>query len=188
MIWSYVRMTSLLVWLGAVEGILVAADIYERYTGTWLQWSTLSTRLKIILGVTVLAVAQYRAYRGLSVQKENDIERLKRELDAAKRRPYDEEHRRLAEQKVGALSEAGKDLIYFLLHTGRTESEELRRHCLHDPEFNGAVQGARSLGLVLGTMEPIVGRAGHQYFWEINQKFEIVLQDLLGRRNAHFFG
>lgn len=155
MIWSYVRATSVLIWLGMVEGFLVLADIYERYSGKWLQWSTVSTKLKVILGVTVLAVAQYRAYRDLRLKKEKDIQKLKNELDEAKRRPYDEEHRRLAEQKVDALSDAGKDLIYFLLHNGKTESEELRRHCLHDPEFNGAVQGGREQGLVLGTMEPI---------------------------------
>ena len=47
--------------------------------------------------------------------------------DSPKLRHYNEEHRRLAQQKVNALSEAGKDLVYFLLHHGKTEAASTQR-------------------------------------------------------------
>ena len=91
------------------------------------------------------------------------------------------------EQKLANLREISVDLLNFLLHHGKTEAEDLRRHCMHDPEFNDAIQRARDRDLVKGTMAPIPGRAGVQYFWEINPAFESALQDLIGGRQAVFF-
>lgn len=88
-----------------------------------------------------------------------------------KRKDHDEEHKRLAEQKVRQLQEGSLDLL-FLLHHGKTEAEDLRKHCLHDPIFNESAQRAGEQDLLRGTMAPIPGRAGLQYFWEINPMFE----------------
>jgi hypothetical protein len=78
-------------------------------------------------------------------------------------------------------------LLYFLLHHGKTEAQELRKHCLHDPTFDESVQRAGKQDLLRGTMAPIPGRAGLPYFWEINPMFETVLRDLVGVRQPHFF-
>lgn len=127
-----------------------------------------------------------REIENLKSTTNKEIENLKAERDAAKLRPYDEEHRRLAEAKVSKLPEESKDLVWFLLHHGKQESEELRKHCTHDPLFHAAVQRAREAGLVLDTQEN-PGRPNARYFWEVNPEFKAVLQDLLGRRESRFF-
>lgn len=104
-----------------------------------------------------------------------------------KHRDYDEEHRRLAGRAVNSLSEASKDLVYFLLHRGKTEAEELRRHCQHTPEYDDAVQRARQAGLVVDSQTANPGRSSVTYFWEVNPQFKSVLQDLLGKRDARYF-
>lgn len=115
------------------------------------------------------------------------LETAKSAKDLPEHRPYDEEHRRLAERKVNNLPEASKDLVYFLLHHGKTEAEELRRHCIHDPDFNDAVQRAREAGLVMHSHTGETSRPSVLYFWEVNPKFETVLRDLLGKREVRFF-
>jgi hypothetical protein len=150
------------------------------------------------LAVLSVLFASYRVWRNerryasaqleaIMSAKDTEIESLKAERDSLKRRPYDEEHRQLAESKVNKLSEVSKDLVCFLLHHGKTEAEELRKHCQHDPEFNDAVQRAREAGLVLNTQTGNPGRSSVLYFWEVNPQFETVLRDLLGKRVAQFF-
>jgi hypothetical protein len=109
------------------------------------------------------------------------------EIERLRHRPYDEEHRRLAELKVNALTEASKDLVYFLLHQGITEADELEKRCQHSPEYNNSLQHARREGLIVDTQMGNPGRSSVRYFWEVNPRFETVLQDLLGKRAAHYF-
>jgi predicted nucleotide-binding protein len=123
----------------------------------------------------------------ISLTKDKEIESLKAEVDSLKHLSYDEEHRRLAEGKVNKLPEESKDLVWFLLHHGKQELEDLRKHCTHDPLFNDAVQRAREAGLVIGTQEGNPARASVLYFWEVNSEFKTVLQDLLGKRAQGFF-
>jgi len=109
------------------------------------------------------------------------------EIEKLKRRPYDEEHKRLAEGKVNKLSEVGKDLVWFLLHYGETEYNDLWKRCRHTPELNDAVQRARREGLVIDIRTGNPGQATDRYFWKINPQFETVLQDLLGSRKTTYF-
>jgi hypothetical protein len=102
-------------------------------------------------------------------------------------RDYDEEHRRLAQEKLGRLTEEATDAVYFLLHHGEMEHEQLRKHCWHDPIFNDAIQRARGEGLLLDRQTGNAGRSNLQYFWKVNPKFESVLQELLGKRQPRFF-
>jgi hypothetical protein len=100
---------------------------------------------------------------------------------------YDEQHRRLAQEKLGRLTDESTDAVYFLLHHGETELEELRKHCWQDTIFNDAVQGARREGLLTDRQEGNPGRASVKYFWKVNPKFESVVQELLGKRQPRFF-
>lgn len=109
------------------------------------------------------------------------------EIEKLKHRPYDEEHRRLAENKVGGLSEVSKDLVSFLLHYGETEANELLKKCRHEPEFNNAVQRARIEGLVQDIRTGNPAQCTERYSWKINPQFETVLQDLLGSRKTTYF-
>jgi hypothetical protein len=102
-------------------------------------------------------------------------------------RDYDEEHRRLAQEKLSRLNEEATDAVYFLLHHGEMELEELRKHCWQDPIFNDAVQRARREGLLIDRQSGNPGRSSVQYFWKVNPKFESVLQELLGKRQPRFF-
>ena len=152
-------------------------------------WNTRHTQ-KVLWGclaILSLIVASYRVWRNERIAKQKELESLKNEIVLLKHRDYDDEHRRLAETKIGTLSEISKDLVYFLLHHGKQEAEELRKRCLHGPEFNDAVQRARDGGLVLGSQATIPGRFGLQYSWEINPKWEAVLGDLLGKRECRYF-
>ena len=109
------------------------------------------------------------------------------EIKRLKQRAYDEEHRRLAEGKVENLSEVSKDLVWYLLHYGETETTELWKKCRHTPEFNDATQRARDAGLVLDSRTGNPGQGRDRYFWKINAQFETVLQDLLGDRKTVYF-
>jgi len=60
LIWTYIRAVFGHWWVITIEGILVFADLFERIFGTWLVpplWA------KVTIGVAVIMVAQYRAYR-----------------------------------------------------------------------------------------------------------------------------
>lgn len=61
----YVRAVLRQWWVTSVEGLLVLTDVTERISGTWL---LPSTRVKVGIGLAVLTVAQYRAYRELLLQ------------------------------------------------------------------------------------------------------------------------
>lgn len=93
----------------------------------------------------------------------------------------------MAERKVNALTDSGKDLVYFLLHHGEMESNELERHCQNPAYYNEAIQRAREEGLAIATARPIAGRSGVHHFWSINPEFRPVLQDLLGKREVRYF-
>jgi hypothetical protein len=121
-------------------------------------------------------------------ERDNEIAKRSAEIEKLKHRDYDEEHRRLAERKVNALSEESKDLVYFLLHHGEMEADELKRHCQNPAYYDSAVQRASLERLVLGTQRGNVGRASVAYFWKVNPQFENVLRDLLGKReNPRYF-
>jgi hypothetical protein len=60
LIWTYIRAVFGHWWVITIEGILVLTDFIERIFGAWLVpplW------VKVTIGVAVLMVAQYRAYR-----------------------------------------------------------------------------------------------------------------------------
>jgi hypothetical protein len=63
--WVYVKAVSRQWWWLTIDGVLVLADITERTFTTWLQpamW------IKVTVGLAVLMIAQYRAYRELRKQ------------------------------------------------------------------------------------------------------------------------
>ncbi len=60
MVWAYVRAVFGHWWVITIEGVLVGLDLVERAFGTWLlppRWA------KVTIGVAVLVLAQYFAYR-----------------------------------------------------------------------------------------------------------------------------
>jgi hypothetical protein len=120
-----------------------------------------------------------------TAKRDIEIGKLDAEIEKLKHRPYDEEHRRLAESKVGGLSEVNKDLVCFLLHYGQTEANELLTRCKVPQEFN--VQRARDAGLVVDIRTGNPAQETARYFWKINPLFETVLQDLLGARKTIYF-
>ena len=140
-----------------------------------------------VLAVVSLLTACYRVWLDSVTELQRKVVELDSEIEKLKRGDYAEEHKRLAEQKLRHLEEGSLDLLYFLLHHGKTESEELRKHCLHDPIFNESVQRACEQDLVKGSTATIPGRSGVQYFWEITPAFEAVLRDLIGRRQSVYF-
>lgn len=135
-----------------------------------------------------LRSAKDQEIENLKAKTDIEIESLKAETAALKHRPYDAEHLRLAEGKLNKLSEMSKDLLWYLLHYGKTEADELQnQRCRHSPEFNEAVQRARDAGLVKNSYTGDMYRPSARYFWEINPHFEAVLRDLLGDRKTSYF-
>jgi hypothetical protein len=59
---SYARAVFREWWVILIEILLVMTDVVERVLGTWL---IPSSRTKVVLGLVVLVIAQYRAYRKL---------------------------------------------------------------------------------------------------------------------------
>jgi hypothetical protein len=59
---SYARAVFREWWVIVIEILLVMTDVVERVLGTWL---LPSSRTKVVLGLVVLVIAQYRAYRKL---------------------------------------------------------------------------------------------------------------------------
>src|SRR5580692_913043 len=62
---SYIRAVFREWWVILVEGLLVMSDVVERVLGTWL---LPSSRTKVVLGLAVLVIAQYRVYRKVLLQ------------------------------------------------------------------------------------------------------------------------
>jgi hypothetical protein len=61
-VWAYVQAVCRQWWAFVVDVLLVATDVTERIFGTWL---LPPTWVKVAIGVAVLVVAQYLAYREL---------------------------------------------------------------------------------------------------------------------------
>jgi hypothetical protein len=140
-----------------------------------------------ILVVCSIVWACFQVWRESLMAAQASVAALRDANEKLKERPYDVEHRRLAENKVDTLSEVSKDLVWFLLHHGETEGEELLKRCLQSPEYNDAVQRAREAGFVLDTQKGKPGRASISCTWKINPEFENVLKDLLGNRKPVYF-
>jgi len=141
----------------------------------------------VFRGAQALVAEKNKEIATVRSAKDKEIESLKNERDLLKQRPYDEEHRQLAEGKVNKLSEVSKDLVCYLLHYGETEADDLQKRCKHSPEYNDAVQRARDAGLVIDTQVGNPGRSSVRYLWKVNPKFETVLEDLLGQRKTIYF-
>jgi hypothetical protein len=62
---SYIRAVFREWWVILIEVLLVMTDAVERVVGTWL---LPSSRTKVVLGLAVLVIAQYRAYRKVLLQ------------------------------------------------------------------------------------------------------------------------
>jgi hypothetical protein len=93
---------------------------------------------------------------------------------------FDTEHRRLAKEKLGRLSEMSKNMVIYLLHHDKTEATELMKRCQLQEQFNEAIQQARGEGLMKDSVSGNPARPSTLYFWEINPSFEAVLRELLG--------
>lgn len=104
-----------------------------------------------------------------------------RNLEQLQHSEFDLEHRRLAEEKVGKLSQTSKELVRYLLHHGKTEADELAKQCRPSDRFYEAIQQARALGLVKDTATGNPARPSTLYFWEIHPSFEAILRDLLSK-------
>jgi hypothetical protein len=156
------------------------------FAAIYLQKAPLKLGFACLAALGVVG-ACYQVWRDSVIALQAEIATRDGEIERLKHRPYDDEHRRLAERKVNALTDAGKDLVYFLLHHGEIESNELERHCQNPTYYNEAIQRPREGGLVIATARPIAGRSSVHYFWSINPEFRPVLQDLLGKRVARYF-
>jgi hypothetical protein len=106
LIWDYIHAVFRHWLLLAIDGVLVLTDIIERTFTTWLQpplW------VKVTIGVGVLIVAQYLAYRDLRQQREKES----RETEA------------LASRADALLMEKAKSSASKLLFTTTWISEQL---------------------------------------------------------------
>lgn len=134
-----------------------------------------------------VVLACYRVWRDSVSALQRTIAARDAEIEKLAHRPYDEEHRRLAEQKLNSLPDFSQDLIYFLLHHGEIENGELQKRCQNPSIYNEALARARNEKLILDLPRQKVGRAGVDYFWKVNPEFQIILQDLLGKRDTRYF-
>ena len=74
-VWSYVRAVFREWWFIVAEVVLTLTDVLERIFGTWL---LPSTGKKIAIGIAVLVLAQYRAYRRLWLELQSERARKTR--------------------------------------------------------------------------------------------------------------
>ncbi len=170
---KYIRAVSKYWWVVLVGWLLGIVDLAERILGTW--WLP-TAWTKWAAGIVGLVTAQFLAYRDL--QRENDDQQT--EIERLQTRPYDLEHRRLAEGKVRNFPHTEKDLLRFLLHHGRTEQSQLQKQCQDHPAvFSTALGNVERAGLILRNEVPRPGRASIDLYWQINPTFEAVLRDLL---------
>jgi hypothetical protein len=102
-----------------------------------------------------------------------------RNLAVPQQGQFDSEHRRLAKEKLGKLSETSKSLVIYLLHHGKTEATDLMKKCRPQEQFNEAIQQARGEGLVKDSVSGNPARPSTLYFWEVSPSFEAVLRELL---------
>ncbi len=119
------------------------------------------------------------------------IRKLEGENVSLKRRPYNEDQRRLTEEKLRKLNAAERDLLRFLSLLGRTEQDALQANCQDHPNlFGRALDPVERDGLVTKTEERQPGRASILVHWQINPSFEATLKDLLfpceESENPHF--
>ncbi|MFZ1007722.1 MAG: hypothetical protein WAN65_12850 [Candidatus Sulfotelmatobacter sp.] len=70
-LWAYCRAVFGHWWVITIEGVLVSLDVVERTFGTWLLpplW------VKVTIGVAVLVIAQFLAYRNKPPENSTDLD------------------------------------------------------------------------------------------------------------------
>ena len=137
-------------------------------------------RRAIPFGIAVLfVVAAHRAACLLHKQSEDEIARLRQEIERLRQRQYDEAHRKLVEGKLKKLTATGTDILRFLLHHGRFESDALRSEFKGEPNFDAQLTVLSHERLLSRAEEQNPGRTSISLFWYINAEFVEVLKDLL---------
>ena len=169
-------------WAIVIGFVLTIIDVGQRAIGTsWLP----PTWAKITTAVLGLFIAQFLAYRELVSASEKEKSTLRQEIARLVVKPYDEQHRKIAEQKLGALDGSSRALVVFLLHRGPTKMDTLRQRC-QDAEciFSDGLGRAEREDLIERSEQQRPGRAGIDLYFDIKPAFRTVLEDLLGNAAA----
>jgi hypothetical protein len=142
-------------------------------------------RKAVPFGIAVLfVISAYRTSWRLRQATEREHERLLEQIEDLKKRPYDVDHRKLAEGKLQELTTTGRDLLRFLLHRGRTDFSFILAACQTDRKlFQEAFEAMRLSGLIVKSDQQAPGRASLIPFLEINPEFTPMLKDLLYPRD-----
>jgi hypothetical protein len=174
-------------WWSILGGfVLVILDIAERALGVWWLPPAWAKWTMAILG---LCVAQFLAYKDLAKATAKEASKMQQQIDQLRIKPYSEEHRRITERKIGTLTDPSRALVIYLLHGGQTKLDALRQRC-QDAEdiFSDALGRAEREDLIRRLEQLHVGRAGIDFYFDINPAFRSALEDLLGAATAepHF--
>ena len=142
-----------------------------------------------ILVVCSIVWACFQVWRDSLLSAQKIIDGRDVEIKTLKHRDYDVQHLESTKRKVNALTDGGKDLVHFLLHNGEIETEDLRKRCQNPTYFDEALARPQNELLIVAEARGIVGRSGVHYFWKVNPKFEVVLEDvdLNGKREPRLF-
>jgi hypothetical protein len=137
-------------------------------------------RRAIPFGIAILfVVSAYRTAWLLHKQSSHEMEGLRQRIEELSRKPYDDAHRKLVEEKLQRMTPGAADLLRYILHHGRVDSLALHIAFGANPDFQSQLGTLYLEGLLSKTEEPNPGRASVKTFWQINPQFVAVLQDLL---------
>jgi hypothetical protein len=171
--------------------VLAGVDGYERFRSTWLKfpesWS-------VIAALTILALAQFLAYRDShlahlshlkTLQDEKDRENenrqaekaaLRQEIEKLKVKPYDRAQLELVEGKLRGLEPLALNVLKFLVQNGQTGRDSMDRALSFGNLMDGAVASLSSRLLIIPEDKPNIGRSNVTTFWRVNEQFEPVLR------------
>ena len=143
---QYTRKVFRYWWVAFVEVVLVLTDFVERLRGTWLLpplW------VKVAIGLGVLVVAQYLAYRDTRNKAEADLAQARGKIRALETNWFDEAQVRTVRAGLEGISNEARSLFtVLLLHAPLDRGRFIDQSHMNQQDFDRYLDEASRTGFL----------------------------------------
>jgi hypothetical protein len=168
---QYTRKVFRYWWVAVVEVVLVLTDFVERLRGTWLLppfWA------KIAIGLGVLVVAQYLAYRETRNRAETDLAQALEKVRALETNWFDEAQVRTVRAGLEGISNEARGLFVALLqHAPLDRGRFVDQSRTNQQDFDRYLDEAYGTGFLERYRE------GPAQYWRVREPYVEAMRKIL---------
>ena len=171
LLWQYTRKVFWHWWVLIVEAVLVLTDVVERLRGIWLLpplW------VKVAIGLGVLLVAQYLAYREMRNKAAADLAQAQGKIRALETHWFDEAQVRTVRAGLEGISNEARSLFTVLLqHAPLDRGRFVDQSHMNQQDFDRYVDEANRTGFLERYRE------GPAQFWRVREPYVEAMRKIL---------